>query len=140
VDLFGGAEKQVRLRLIFDDPAHPDFDLDLWLAGDEARRKQVTPQEAVQEANRWLARTESLLRRLGPAKSGGVLPVSNAQAATESARARALEPKPKPRVAPATAPPVNELPFAPIDDDQGLPWDEDEPKIEPDGQPERTAD
>lgn len=54
---------RVTLRLIFDDPHHPDFDLDLWLAGDEARRRVTSPSEAMQEANRWLARAEAILRR-----------------------------------------------------------------------------
>lgn len=54
---------RVTLRLIFDDPHYPDFDLDLWLAGDEARRRATSPSEAVQEANHWLARAEVVLRR-----------------------------------------------------------------------------
>lgn len=54
---------RVTLRLIFDDPHHPDFDLDLWLAGDEARRNATSPADAMQEANRWLARAEVVLRR-----------------------------------------------------------------------------
>jgi len=133
VDLFGGAEKQVRLRLVFNDPAHPDFDLDLWLAGDEARARGKAPSatEAVQEANRWLSRTESLLRRMAPAPASGVLPMSNAAHATASAKARAADPltRPKPKVgAPAPEPAMNELPFAPIDDD--LPWEMDEPEDE----------
>jgi hypothetical protein len=54
---------RVTLRLIFDDPHYPDFDLDLWLAGDEARRRASSPAEAVQEANHWLTRAEVVLRR-----------------------------------------------------------------------------
>lgn len=54
---------RVTLRLIFDDPHHPDFDLDLWVAGDERRRTGSSPADAVQEANRWLARAEAILRR-----------------------------------------------------------------------------
>ena len=54
---------RVTLRLIFDDPHHPDFDLDLWLAGDETRRRATSPGDAMQEANRWLARAEAILRR-----------------------------------------------------------------------------
>jgi hypothetical protein len=54
---------RVTLRLIFDDPHHPDFDLDLWVAGDERRRTGGSPADAVQEANRWLARAEAILRR-----------------------------------------------------------------------------
>ena len=54
---------RVTLRLIFDDPQNPDFELDLWVAGDEARRVAASPGEAVLEANRWLARAEAILRR-----------------------------------------------------------------------------
>lgn len=54
---------QVTLRLVFDDPRHPDFDLDLWLAGDEARRETRSPADAVQQANSWMARAEAILRR-----------------------------------------------------------------------------
>lgn len=63
LDAMTGAEKQVRLRLVFDDPRHPDFDLDLWLPEDDGRKGAMSAQEAVQEANRWITRTEALLRR-----------------------------------------------------------------------------
>lgn len=63
LDTITGADRQVRLRLEFDDPHHPDFDLDLWIPADEGRRKAMSAPEAVQEANRWIARTEALLRR-----------------------------------------------------------------------------
>lgn len=90
---------QVTLRLLFDDPRNPDFDLDLWLRGDEARRDDWSPQAAIQEANRWLARADAILRR-PPA------------------------PKPAPVVsAPPPSPPPPRRP-APIDDDP--PWDDDD--------------
>jgi hypothetical protein len=57
------AARQVRLRLVFDDPRHPDFVLDLWLAEDEGRKGALTPDAAVQEANRWLALVDSVIRR-----------------------------------------------------------------------------
>lgn len=63
LDVMGGAEKEVRLRLLFDDPRHPDFDLVLWLAEDATRRGAQTAEDAVQDANRWIARTEAILRR-----------------------------------------------------------------------------
>ena len=66
LDTLTGADKLVRLRLIFDDPRHPDFDLDLWTPEDEARKGVLSAPEAVQEANRWIARTESLVRRHVP--------------------------------------------------------------------------
>ncbi len=58
---------RVTLRLIFDDPHHPDFDLDLWVADDEVRRRgELTSMGAIKDANRWMARAEAILRR-GPA-------------------------------------------------------------------------
>jgi hypothetical protein len=66
LDQFVTDASRVTLRLIFDDPHHPDFDLDLWQAGDERRRGAGSPADAVQEANRWLARAESILRRHQP--------------------------------------------------------------------------
>ena len=54
---------RVTLRLVFDDAHHPDFDLDLWVEGDEARRGAGSPADRVQEANRWIAGCEAILRR-----------------------------------------------------------------------------
>jgi hypothetical protein len=65
LDILGGAEQRVALRLIFDDATHPDFVLDLWLPEDEGRRDELPPDEAIAEANRWLARIEALLKRPG---------------------------------------------------------------------------
>src|SRR5579871_3232359 len=66
LDRPGAAQRDVRLRLIFDDPANPDFELTLWpcRAGKGA---PTTLREAAAEANRWLARAEAVLRRTGPA-------------------------------------------------------------------------
>ena len=58
-----GADERVALRLVFDDPGSPDFVLDLWLPEDAGRRDELPPDEAIAEANRWLARIEALLRR-----------------------------------------------------------------------------
>lgn len=62
LDAFDAVER-VTLRLVFDDPANPDFALDLWLPEDEGRRDELPPADAIAEANRWLARIEALLRR-----------------------------------------------------------------------------
>ncbi|MDB5416739.1 MAG: hypothetical protein JWP50_158 [Phenylobacterium sp.] len=66
LDLLTGADTQVRLRLIFDDPRHPDFLMDLWLPEDDIRKNAMSAAEAVQEANRWIARVEAVLRRPTP--------------------------------------------------------------------------
>jgi hypothetical protein len=63
LDRVAGALEHVTLRLVFDDPRHPDFDVDLWTAGDQLRRETASPADAMVEANRWLARTEAILRK-----------------------------------------------------------------------------
>jgi hypothetical protein len=102
LDVMRGADTQVRLRLIFDEPRNPDFVLDLWLPEDETRKGAMNSAEAIQEANRWSARVESLLRRPTPLRPAPVV------------AAPAPEPKPPPRVAPAE--PAPEPP----------PWDDDD--------------
>ena len=77
LDSLGGAEKRVALRLAFNDVTHPEFVLDLWLPLDGGRRDGLTPEEALEECNRWLARIEALFRRpptMRAAPSGAVAP------------------------------------------------------------------
>ncbi|MCR5876052.1 hypothetical protein LRS10_19020 [Phenylobacterium sp. J426] len=105
LDHFSAAEDQVRLRFVFDDPAYPDFVLELWTRADQARKKAVTAAEAVQEGARWIARMESVLRRPAPRRGSTLV----------------VEP-PKPSPAPATpAAPASAmpLPFEDADDDDG---------------------
>lgn len=63
IDHVAPQAQNVTLRLVFDDPRHPDFNLDLWAPGDEQRRESRSPGELMQEANRWLARCEAIVRR-----------------------------------------------------------------------------
>lgn len=63
IDHVAPQAQSVTLRLIFDDPRHPDFALDLWAPGDEQRRESRSAGELMQEANRWLARCEAIVRR-----------------------------------------------------------------------------
>lgn len=97
IDHVAPQAQTVTLRLIFDDPRHPDFALELWAPGDELRRESRSPAELMQEANRWLARCEAIVRRPLPPR-----------------------PAPKPaEPAVATPPPAQEepAPFAVEDDD-----------------------
>ena len=136
VDTLGGAEKQGSLRLVFDDPQHADFILDLWNAARGLKRPALDANEAVEEGNRWLARLESIFRRQ-PASVGGRLPRNAApQPARPPVRAAepeapvAREPTTEPPSAapaphPAAAPPRpddprQELPF------EEPPWDDDD--------------
>ena len=66
LDKIAADARRVTLRLIFDDAAHPDFELDLWLAEDALRRAARPPTAAIQEARGWLARAEAILRRPAP--------------------------------------------------------------------------
>ena len=65
LDRVGGTVNEVRLRLLFDDPQHPDFELLLWPTEGKRAGAPVRAAEAISEANRWLARIEAVLRRSG---------------------------------------------------------------------------
>ena len=89
---------QVTLKLIFDDPRHPDFELELWAEGDQQRRESRSPADAIQEANRWLLRADAIVRR-------PLAPKSQPQAAVQA------RPAPEPEIArPAHAPAQAEPP------------------------------
>jgi hypothetical protein len=74
LDQLAGAEDEVRLRFVFDDPTAPDFELELWGAEDEGRRGRLTAPEALREASRWMARMEAVLRRQPPRRTAAVAP------------------------------------------------------------------
>ena len=111
LDLMLGAEEEVRLRLVFDDVRHPDFDLVLWLPEDEGRRHGWTAGEAVHEANSWIARVEALLRR---------------PTAKRDAAAPAGPRPPAPTSAHPAAPLSQALAAADAAEDDDPPWDDDE--------------
>ena len=102
---------QITLRLIFDDPRNPDFDLDLWLRGDEARRDDWSPQKAIQEANSWLARCDAIVRR--PA----------------APRAAVVAPPPPPPPAPPPPARVEDAAEPPPWDDDDEPDNDDPPRL-----------
>lgn len=79
LDQLAPPQERVRLRLLFDDPTYPDFDMDLWRPEDVGARGRFDADTALHEANRWLARLESLMRRnlgvrVGPAQVVAVAP------------------------------------------------------------------
>ena len=92
LDQLAAPQELVRLRFVFDDPGHPDFELDLWRPEDDDRRGRLDAETALREANRWMARMESLLRR----------PVSKPQPAPPPAPVAA--PPPAARATPAAQP------------------------------------
>jgi len=113
LEVMRGAEQRVRLRLIFDEPRYPDFDLDLWTPTEKARRNGVTEADAIQEGNRWIARSESLFRRK-PVTTAGIQP-PNVEPAVASPRPA------KPARAGRTPPPALDA-----SDSQELPFDLDD--------------
>jgi hypothetical protein len=70
------APQEIALRLVFDDPRAPDFDLLLWQIEDLESRHALTPKAVLQEARSWLSRTESLLRRGGTGRVAIPTPVA----------------------------------------------------------------
>jgi hypothetical protein len=124
----------VSLKLIFDDPRHPDFELDLWLEGDQQRRESRSPADAIQEANRWLLRADAIVRRpLAPKAK----PAPASEPAIQS-RPPAVEPEPAPRPytpaleAVSAAAPARPAATAPLFDEidttadpTEAPWDDD---------------
>ena len=63
-------QARVRLRFVFDDATHPDFDMDLWRPEDQGLPGRLSAETALQEANRWMARMEAVLRRPTAARPG----------------------------------------------------------------------
>ncbi|NBB17639.1 hypothetical protein GVN21_19945, partial [Caulobacter sp. SLTY] len=63
LDRVPASARQVVLRLVFDDPRYPDFELELWASGDETRREAPTAAQCAQAANQWMARIEAIVRR-----------------------------------------------------------------------------
>ena len=84
LDQLATPEERVRLRFVFDDPAHADFDIDLWRSDDDDLRGRLDAETALQEANRWMARMEAVLRR-------GARTASPIKIATELAASRPVE-------------------------------------------------
>lgn len=57
-----GAHRAV-LRLVFDNPRDPEYELELWPAYNGRGHEYPTPADAIQAGRRWLAGLESILRR-----------------------------------------------------------------------------
>ncbi len=60
-----GAHRAV-LRLVFDNPRDPEFELELWPAYNGRGHEYQTPADAIQAGRRWLTGLESILRRPAP--------------------------------------------------------------------------
>ncbi|MBI1407828.1 MAG: hypothetical protein GC145_17070 [Caulobacter sp.] len=112
LDRVPATAREVVLRLVFDDPRYPDFDLELWTLGDETRREAPTAARCAQAANQWLARIESIVRRpRQPAVSAAPPPPPSA---------------PPPKVARPAAPPAGGGFDEAEENDDAPPWDDDD--------------
>ncbi len=127
---------QVTLKLIFDDPRHPDFELDLWLEGDQQRRESRSPADAIQEANRWLLRADAIVRRPLAPKAKAAQASETSEPAIRT-RPPAVEPDPAPKAytpaleAVTAAAPARPTATAPLFDEldttadpMDAPWDD----------------
>jgi hypothetical protein len=134
---------QVTLKLIFDDPRHPDFELDLWVEGDQQRRESRSPADAIQEANRWLLRADAIVRRPLAPKAKAAQSSEASEPAIKT-RSPAVDPEAAPKpytpaleavsAATPTLPPATALLFDQIDttaDPHDAPWDDDDLNDDP---------
>jgi hypothetical protein len=122
--------KRVMLRLVFDSPAHPDFELPLWPPADPARIQTQTAFDAIQEARRWVSSVEALLRKT--AKQAAKVaartppPEDDEDDAMEEAVPPPHPPAPPPRPQPPPPLPLFEA-QADEDDDEDRGDDRDDP-------------
>jgi hypothetical protein len=54
------------MRVVFDNPHDPEYELELWPAMNGRGHEHRSPADAVQAGRKWLARLESSLRRPAP--------------------------------------------------------------------------
>jgi hypothetical protein len=54
------------MRVVFDNPRDPEYELDIWPAMNSRGHEYPSPADAVQAGRKWLTRLESLLRRPAP--------------------------------------------------------------------------
>jgi hypothetical protein len=66
LDQAPGSAHRVTLRLIFDNPRDPDFELELWPPVDPAKRERATVGEAIAASRRWISGVEAILRQTDP--------------------------------------------------------------------------
>jgi hypothetical protein len=74
LDQVTAGASQVVLRLLFDDPRHPDFSLELWEQRDQLRNEARSAAATIREARAWLGRCEAIMRRAEPPEPEPPLP------------------------------------------------------------------
>lgn len=63
IDDIAPTVNDVTVRLIFDDPIHPDFQLILWRPDDALTARAEGPRAAMARARKWFHHVEAILRR-----------------------------------------------------------------------------
>ena len=54
------------MRVVFDNPRDPEYELEIWPAMNGRGHEHRSPADAVQAGRKWLTRLESILRRPAP--------------------------------------------------------------------------
>ncbi|MDV6329708.1 hypothetical protein [Asticcacaulis sp. 201] len=67
---------RVTMRLIFDDPADPDFELVMWDPHDNLTARAEGPRAAMNNARKWFYHVEAVLRRTATSPAPKPAPVS----------------------------------------------------------------
>jgi hypothetical protein len=88
---------RVSMRLIFDDPSSPDFELTLWDPHDAGTARAEGPRAAMATARRWFYHVEAILRR----PMDAVAPIPPVASPPETQR---MIGSPTPAAAPLTGP------------------------------------
>ena len=57
---------RVTIRLVFDDPSHPDYELVLWDPHDALTARAEGPRAAMETARKWFYHVEAIIRRPQP--------------------------------------------------------------------------
>jgi len=60
------AAHQGVMRVVFDNPHEPEYELEIWPAMNGRGHEHRSPADAVQAGRKWLTRLESILRRPAP--------------------------------------------------------------------------
>lgn len=107
---------RVTMRLVFDDPGDPDFELVLWDPHDALTARAEGPRAAMNNARKWFYHVEAIMRRPIPIPVKAPPPIAPVpEPAKVAAPAPSLPPKPAdPDALPSPRKPEGDVLNAPI--------------------------
>ena len=123
LDQAPNAAHRVILRLIFDNPRDPDFELELWPPVDTSRRERHSARECIAAGRRWISGVEAILRQSSSAHASAY--------AEDDEPEPQRPPPPPPRPTPPPLPSSTSQPG--LFDEAGHdepPWDIDDDEVE----------